>query len=232
MRLRVLEGRRRWRDYAVVALAGAGSLLVASQAADLVLFLDSIQHRYRLELAFLSGGVVVAASLLFFSAARRCIPLYVPPLYRLCLRRLRQDAALQRALGSQLTFGPSRASSSPSGFRVVNLLPAAPRWRRGSASVQYWGWERYWKPRRLQLLMTVRGETGSGVLLAELEHRLDGRSRIRWLALEQIVSTAPAEERQQGSQPSQQPLLPQPGRLVLEQDGGGWSDDVTHSYTR
>ena len=77
------------------------------------------------------------------------------------------------------------------------------------------GWERYWRPRRAQFVVSLSGDRGSGVMLAQVDSKLNESRRIAWLSVESIQSH---------SQPHS--TLP---RLVLEDDKGGWTGDAEKS---
>ena len=244
IRQRLREGRSRWRNYLLLSLAGVASYSVFSLTTDLVMFMDSIRHAETLEVAFVSGAIVLASSLTFFSLARRAIPTPLAPPYRVLLGRLRKDPRVREALGQHLRFGPTSttpALSSPppppsnpfasatspvvvggsitaSGFRLVTRLPGGLRWS-AEPGVVYWGWERYWKARRLQFVVTVEGERGHAVVLAQVDHKVDDRKNIQWLSVERIVH------------PHSEPLgdaaplasVSHPPRIVLESNGREWS---------
>ena len=195
------EGRPRWRNFLVFCLASAASYAVFSLSVDLVVFLDSVHHADTLEYAFIAGATVLGSSLLFFSLARRYLPTPSAPAYRVALRRLRRDPQVREALGGRLRFGPALldtgSSSLPSsasvasamgasGFRLVTRLPAGIRWTADPGAV-YWGWERYWKPRRLQFVATVEGDKGHAVMLAQVDYKVDERKELQWLSAERIV---------------------------------------------
>ena len=260
LRTFVQDGRPRWYNYLLLGLAGCASYLVFSVSAELMVFLDSIHHVHSLEYAYVSGAVVLACALGFFSAARRSLPVRLQPLYRLALRRVSKDARVQQLLGGKrLRFGPTAGTASspststsstsspspstpsaaaasnlsspadepvvpsiqPGGFRLVTTLPGGPRWR-AEPRVVYWGWERYWRPRRAQFVVTVEGDEGHGVVLAQLDHKVDERKIIQWLSVESIVST----------QPSSATSNTHRQRVVIEQHGGAWSTDANGSSAR
>ena len=246
LRQRLTDGRPRWRNFLILGLAGCASYAAFSVSVDLVVFLSSIRHAETLEVAYIAGAVVLASTLGFFSLARRFLPSPLAPLYRLALRRVKKHPHVQDALGYHLRFGPTSSSPSssavpfaasssslstpsssssssssaassvlPSGFRLVTRLPAGPRWS-AEPGVVYWGWERYWKPRRAQFVVSVEGERGQSILLAQVEHRVDDRKVLRHLSVERI---APRNSQQ-------------PARIVIEEDAGGWSSDASASSRR
>lgn len=156
---------------------------------------------------------------------------------------------------------PLSSSVSVSGFRVINCLPPGPRWRR-VPGVAYWyhrphsllrcakqhcatracvsclvptpsaavsaccvcvcfrGWERYWRPRRAQFVVSISGECGSGVMLAQVDSKLNDQRRLAWLSVESIQSHTPAATHSLSR------------RLVLEDDRGGWVQDMERSSKR
>ena len=239
LRQRLTDGRPRWRNYLLLGLAGAASYAAFSLSVDFIVFLSSIRHAETLEFTYVAGAAVLASTLGFFALARRAIPSPLAPLYRLALRRVRKDPQIRQELGHRLRFGSTFPSSPPSlatpttspstsspsssssassilasGFRLVTRLPAGPRWS-AEPGVTYWGWERYWQPRRTQFVVTVEGERGRGVMLAQVDHKVDERRVVRHLSVERVV-----------------PSFVQPSRIVIEQDGGEWSTEASRSSQR
>ena len=80
------------------------------------------------------------------------------------------------------------------------------------------GWERFWRPRRAQFIVSVSGECGSGVMLAQIDSKLNDQQRIAHLSVESIQSTAHTNSTQQ--------------RIVVENDSGEWSRDMEQSSKR
>ena len=229
----------------VLSVAAAATYSVYALSADLIVFMSSIEHRHTLEAAFLSGAAVAASGVLFLSIARRyALQVHLPPLYKQCLRRVRNDDTVKQLIGHRLLVGsqsppaaqfsksdtlvpsaPAASSStvSASGFRVVNCLPPGPRWRRVTG-VTYWGWERFWRPRRAQFVVSLSGERGSAVLLAQVDSKLSDQNRLAWLSVESIQPHSQSQ--------SHSSALNTPRRLVLENDNSGWRQDIEHSSKR
>ena len=143
----------------VLSAAAACTYCVYALSADVIVFMASIEHRDTLEAAFIGGGVVLGSAVAFLSIARRvALRIHLAPLYRQCLRRVRNDENVKRLIGHRLLAGPYPAaatvataakptspaaslssadptppatlSAAASGFRLVNCLPPGPRWRR------------------------------------------------------------------------------------------------------
>ena len=82
------------------------------------------------------------------------------------------------------------------------------------------GWERYWRPRRAQFVVSLSGESGSGVMLAQIDSKLNDQRRLAWLSVESIRTQSQAHDQST------------PPRLVLEDDKGGWMRDIERSSKR
>jgi len=107
-------------------------------------------------LGLLNGGAI---SFLVF-AANRALALRPEPLYHHTLKVVTSDPQVIARLGTPLKSGPFRLHA-----------PIRSKWRfQAEKGVDYMGWERYWTPRKMQLLFSLMGSKHSGIVTAEVKN--------------------------------------------------------------
>ena len=71
-------------------------------------------------------------------------------------------------------------------------------------------------------MVSLSGECGSGVMLAQVDSKINDQQRIAWLSVESIHSHEHPHLHERNT------LL----RLVIENDKGGWREDSEHTSKR
>lgn len=177
---------------AIILSAAGASYTVFDQCVDLVSFLQSVNHLEGLTYAFYAGSFVTISTYTIFRGAFALMPVKTAPAYRTVLKALRQNPTVMLQLGAPRTY--HRIQQSQGGFQCVTRRNGGFRFVKESSSVDYFGsWERWWRPRRVQFVMSLRGEKADAVLTAQVDHKLNDTIIVKSLSLEHIQPRAPTD---------------------------------------
>lgn len=172
------------------ATAVAGGLLWAGY--ETVQTLDETDRPALALTGFGVGLATAAACGAAIMTAQHMLAKVPPGAYK----RLRKQALGNPKLAEALGGGPVRGSS----YRSVRITPGGPRLipERG---VTYFGWERYWRPRTLNIEFGVRGASNPGLVKAEVATFYIGYERPRYIHLHTLPSGSGASAAGAGEAP-------------------------------
>jgi len=143
----------------------------------LVSFLSNINFVEVGHVAYIAGIVTGFLLVGAVGVGQRILVIRPEPVYRKMLKDLSGNARAVQALGESITGGRFRAYSVlDGGFRL-----------RAEPGKTYDGWQRWWRPRRLQMLFTASGSRGvTSLVIGEVQNDYRGRPFYNLFALETL----------------------------------------------
>jgi len=154
-----------------------GAIMLLQAGVWLVTFLGNINFVEVGHIAYAAGIVTGLALIGVFNIGQRMLVLRPEPVYRKIIRDLSHSPKATTALGGQITAGR---------FRAYSVLDGGVRWKTEPGKT-YDGWQRFWKPRRLQMLFTASGDRGvTGLVICEVQNDYRGKPFYNILALEML----------------------------------------------
>mmetsp|Transcript_30097 Transcript_30097/g.52884 ORF Transcript_30097/g.52884 Transcript_30097/m.52884 type:complete len:290 (-) Transcript_30097:563-1432(-) len=153
------------RMYAIIGAAGLCVYAILSTGYRTASFLSGLSIYSGMKVGFILGiGCGIAATLVLGFTSTRFLSLRPEVVYRSMLRAVQSDPRVRSKLGHRIT--------PLSDFRAYTFVGGDIRWDPVERA-KYQGLLRKWyKPRRLQIMFTVKGENAKGMVSAEVEGSL------------------------------------------------------------
>lgn len=142
--------------------------------------------------SFTAGLVTSGLVAVIVSYATRMFVIRPELVYKQLLRRVKSDALVREQLGAGIAAGQFKAyNMNAGGFKLLA--------DEGKKTSDYDGWERFWSPKKMQMIFQLEGSLDKGMVSFECQKRLNGDLIFNSIVLDTVASEQ---------------------RVVLEGDGG------------
>lgn len=222
----IKSNRRKYRNYLIIAVLVSGCYELIGIYFHAIDTLIELNHPNTIDYSYILGGFSTISIAAIYAISKRLLAITPNSLYKLILNYLKHDIRVQNGLGGgsihvihsptvQTSFNRSlqnetlssvttRKTGNIEAFRIVNIIRGGIRWK-AEPGVKYIGWERYYRPQKVQFLFEI-GSAVSGqkaLVIAQAEKKVNGEERINYLAIK-LLNNPPGD------------------RIILENDNSEW----------
>lgn len=164
--------------YATLGAMGFGVYMVVKMGYSIVDYFSSISFYDVGTVAFGAGMVSAAASGAILSVGARAFTIRPEHVYKASLKKVLKDPTMMSLLGSRLKAGEFRAYTiTPGGFSM-----------HAEEGVEYYGWERWWRPRKVQMLFGLEGDKEKGMVSLEAQKLFSGQYQFNFVTVDVVSS--------------------------------------------
>lgn len=163
--------------YGLLGLGATGVYVVLKSGLHVADFLASTSFYDVAYVSFLtglaSGGVLVT----MFSAASRLFSVRPELVYATAIKRVLKDEKVLQALGEGIQTGK---------FRAYTVTDGGPRVfkAREEGKRDFVGWQRYYEPKKVQMIFQVQGSNGIGMISCDASKDFSGNIIFETMALD------------------------------------------------
>lgn len=131
--------------------------------------------------SFVAGNASMGAVAVVLAYASRLFTIRPELVYKQVFKRLQKDVRVNELLGGGLSAGKFRAYTlNPGGFAVLS--------EEGKSVDDYSGWERFWRPQKMQMMFQVSGKSDDAMVSFEGQKLLDGSMQFNSVVLDVMES--------------------------------------------
>jgi len=164
--------------YAVIGFVGLSIYYVVRAGLSLADFFVTTNFYDVATISFAAGLATAGVVAVILSYTRRLFIIRPELVYQSVLSKVTADPRVVTMLGDNIAPGKFRAYSlSDGGVQLANNEPT-----------KYQGWERFWKPRKLQMMFQLEGTKEKGMVSFEAKKEFNGDMLFLSLTLDGLQS--------------------------------------------
>jgi len=166
--------------YATLGAMGFGVYMVVKMGMGIVDYFASISAYNVASVGFWTGMTSAVGCGAVLSVGARAFTIRPEQVYKAGLKKVLKDPKMISLLGDGLKSGEFRAYTiTPGGFTF-----------EAEEGVEYYGWERWWRPRKVQMLFGLEGSKDKGMVSMEAQKLFSGRYQFNFVTVDVPASGA------------------------------------------
>jgi len=177
----IIERQNTLWAYGLLGLSCTGVYVVLKSGMGIADFLASTSFYDVAYVSFMtglgSGGVLVA----LFSATNRAFTVRPELVFKAAVKKIKADKKVIQHLGDKIDVGK---------FRAYTITDGGPRLfrRREEGKRDYTGWQRYYEPKKVQMILQLSGSKDTGMLSIDAAKEFSGAIDFQSMALDVLGS--------------------------------------------